>query len=192
MGGRIVRGLVPAVLAVLVTVGVVGAVVPESPPSTKVLLTITVAPTTASIAAGDTQQFTATGHYSDGSTQDLTSSATWASTLTSVATVSSSGLRHRSEHRDHHHHRHLGAHRGHGGPGRHPDRRRSVDHHARCWAARNGGRDRRHQRTGRPEGQGQVSEWVEMGPAVHNDRVLPGYVRMQRNHPEPKACWCIG
>ncbi len=30
-----------------------------------VLVSITVAPTTASIAAGDTQQFTATGHYSD-------------------------------------------------------------------------------------------------------------------------------
>jgi uncharacterized protein YjdB len=57
-----------------------------------ILVAITVAPTAASIAAGDTQQFTATGHYSDLSTQDLTSSVTWSSSLTSFATVSSSGL----------------------------------------------------------------------------------------------------
>jgi len=34
---------------------------------------------------------TATGHYSDGSTKDLTSSATWTSTNSGVATVNSSG-----------------------------------------------------------------------------------------------------
>ena len=69
-----------------------------------VLVGITVTPTTASIAAGDTQQFTATGHYSDGSTANLTASVTWSSTLTSVATVSSTGPGHRSGHRGHHHH----------------------------------------------------------------------------------------
>src|SRR6202043_2853191 len=63
------------------------AVLTVTPP---VLLTITVAPLTASIAAGNTQQFTATGHYSDLSTQNLTNSATWSSSLTSVATISTS------------------------------------------------------------------------------------------------------
>ncbi len=53
-----------------------------------VLVAITVSPTIASIAAGNTQQFTATGHYSDLSTQDLTSSVTWSSSLTSFATIS--------------------------------------------------------------------------------------------------------
>jgi hypothetical protein len=53
-----------------------------------VLVGITVSPTTASVAAGDTQQFTATGVYSDLSTADLTDSVTWSSSLHSAATVS--------------------------------------------------------------------------------------------------------
>jgi uncharacterized protein YjdB len=57
-----------------------------------VLTSISVTPTPASVAAGDTQQFTATGIYSDGSTQNLTTTATWTSSETAVATVSSRGL----------------------------------------------------------------------------------------------------
>ncbi len=53
-----------------------------------VLLAVTVSPIAANIPAGDTEQFTATGHYSDGSTQDLTDSVTWASSDSSTATVS--------------------------------------------------------------------------------------------------------
>ena len=49
-------------------------------------------PAVASIAAGDTQQFTATGLYSDLTTQNITSSVTWSSSLTSAATMSSGGL----------------------------------------------------------------------------------------------------
>jgi|SRR5271166_6631444 len=75
----------------------------ESPPATAsaplsltvtapVLVSVGVTPTNPSIAAGKQQQFTATGTYSDGSHQDLTSSATWTSSATSVATISSSGL----------------------------------------------------------------------------------------------------
>jgi uncharacterized protein YjdB len=52
-----------------------------------VLQTITVTPSTAAIAVGQTQQFTATGFYNDGSQQNLTASATWNSSKTSVATV---------------------------------------------------------------------------------------------------------
>jgi len=52
------------------------------------LTSITVSPSSASISAGSTQQFTAMGIYSDNSTQDLTSTATWSSSATSVATVS--------------------------------------------------------------------------------------------------------
>lgn len=43
------------------------------------LTSITVAPTTLSLALGLTAQLTATGHYTDGTTQDLTSQATWVS-----------------------------------------------------------------------------------------------------------------
>ena len=45
-------------------------------------------PTNPSVALGLTQQFTATGTYSDGTTQDLTSQVTWSTSDTSVATVS--------------------------------------------------------------------------------------------------------
>src|SRR5208337_263875 len=38
-----------------------------------------------------TQQFTATGNYSDGSTKDLTASVTWSSSATSIATITSGG-----------------------------------------------------------------------------------------------------
>jgi hypothetical protein len=61
-------------------------------PGQPVLLSIAVTPTNPSIAIGGQQQFTATGTYSDGSHQDLTNSATWTSSVPSVATISSTGL----------------------------------------------------------------------------------------------------
>ena len=45
------------------------------------LTTITVTPANPNILAGATQSFTATGTYSDGSTQDVTSQATWTSSI---------------------------------------------------------------------------------------------------------------
>ena len=57
-----------------------------------VLTSIAVTPVNPVIAVGSPQQFTATGTYSDGSHQDLTNSATWTSSIPSVATISSSGL----------------------------------------------------------------------------------------------------
>ena len=56
------------------------------------LQSIAVTPANPSIAKGLTQQFTATGTYSDGSTQNLTTQVTWASATTSVATITSGGL----------------------------------------------------------------------------------------------------
>jgi uncharacterized protein YjdB len=46
----------------------------------------------ASLAVGSTQQFTATGTYSDKSLADITSKVTWSSSDTSIATISSTGL----------------------------------------------------------------------------------------------------
>ena len=57
-----------------------------------VLVSLVVTPATPSLALGTKQQFTATGAYSDGSAQDLTSAATWSSDTPSTATVSSAGL----------------------------------------------------------------------------------------------------
>ena len=57
------------------------------------LTSIAVSPATSTIEeAGSTQQFTATGTYSDGSTQDLSSQVSWTSSNTAVATVNESGL----------------------------------------------------------------------------------------------------
>ncbi len=56
------------------------------------LKSIDITPSGPSVPLGETQQLTATGHYRDGSTQDITASVTWSSSNTNVATVSGSGL----------------------------------------------------------------------------------------------------
>jgi len=56
------------------------------------LSSIAVTPAIFSIAPGGTMQLKATGTYSDGSTQNLTSSVLWNSASNAVATVSASGL----------------------------------------------------------------------------------------------------
>jgi len=57
-----------------------------------VLTSITVMPATPTILAGGTQQFAATGIYSDGSTSDLTGQVSWTSDSTAVATIDAGGL----------------------------------------------------------------------------------------------------
>ena len=64
-----------------------------SPPAaltvtTAVLQSITFTPANPSIALGKSQPFIATGHYSGNTTQDITSSVTWHSSNTSIATIS--------------------------------------------------------------------------------------------------------
>src|SRR5439155_348645 len=56
------------------------------------LVSIAVSPSSASIAKGLTQSFTATGTYTDSSTQDLTGSATWHSSDGAVASINASGV----------------------------------------------------------------------------------------------------
>lgn len=72
----------------------------EGVSSNSVTLTVTSAPTLTSIAITPTtpttmrrkatQQYTATGTYSDSTTADITSSVTWSSSSTSVATIGAS------------------------------------------------------------------------------------------------------
>ena len=57
-------------------------------PATKTLVSLALSPINPSISKGAVQQFTATGTYSDNSTQDVTISAAWTSSITSVATIS--------------------------------------------------------------------------------------------------------
>ena len=63
----------------------------ESTPSLT-LQSIAVSPGNASVEEGQTQQFTAMGTYSDSSTQDMTTAASWSSSNTAVATVDGLGL----------------------------------------------------------------------------------------------------
>ena len=60
--------------------------------SAPALLSIALTPANPSIAIGMSQQLTATGTYTNGSTQDLTGTAAWTSTLSKVASVSNSGV----------------------------------------------------------------------------------------------------
>ena len=57
-----------------------------------VLVSLAITPANPSIAAGQTQQFTATGTFTDQTTQNLTSSVTWSSATTTVATIDTAGL----------------------------------------------------------------------------------------------------
>src|SRR4029077_16547266 len=56
------------------------------------LASIAVSAAANSTPAGTTDQFTATGTFSDGTTKDLTSSVTWTSSNPSLATINASGL----------------------------------------------------------------------------------------------------
>ena len=56
------------------------------------LVSVAVTPANASVVAGKTQQYTATGTYTDNSTQDLTGTVSWTSSKTAVATVAAGGI----------------------------------------------------------------------------------------------------
>src|ERR1700722_1855071 len=88
-GGRLLR-VAARVLPVALLVGVFGASQADTAGALgpAILLSVSVSPAVTSIAQGATQQFTATGHYSDLSSKDLTTSVTWSSSAASTATVS--------------------------------------------------------------------------------------------------------
>jgi Flp pilus assembly secretin CpaC len=54
------------------------------------LQSIAIAPLSATVTAGITQQWTATGTFSDGTIQDVTASVRWSSSSTNVATIGAS------------------------------------------------------------------------------------------------------
>ena len=60
--------------------------------SAATLATITLVPADAQMPLGTKQQFTATGTFTDQTTQDLSTQVTWASTDTDVATIDVAGL----------------------------------------------------------------------------------------------------
>ena len=56
------------------------------------LVTLRLTPPSPTIAAGQTAPFTALGTYPDGSTQDLTGTATWMSSDAAIATIAAGGI----------------------------------------------------------------------------------------------------
>ncbi len=72
--------------------GVSGSATLTVPAPVKTLSSIALTPGSATLAIGATQQFAATGTYSDGSTADVSTTVSWTSSSATVATVSSTGL----------------------------------------------------------------------------------------------------
>jgi uncharacterized protein YjdB len=75
----------------------IGIALPIAGCSNPLAVSISVAPTSQSVAVGQNAQFTALGVYGHGSnhpstTQDITNSATWTSSVPGVATINSSGV----------------------------------------------------------------------------------------------------
>lgn len=60
-------------------------------PGANTITALAVAPTSATVQPGTTQQYTATATYGDNTTADVTSQVTWSTNPTSVATITSSG-----------------------------------------------------------------------------------------------------
>jgi hypothetical protein len=85
-GFRVVAGFLPLIVVagVLSTAGADPAHA-LGPPT---LTSIALSPASASIAKGQTQQFTALGHFSDGSSQDVTNIVTWSSSQGLLAALS--------------------------------------------------------------------------------------------------------
>jgi hypothetical protein len=86
-----VTGVAPGSATVTaVFAGVVGTTTVNTTNAT--LITITITPANPSIALGASQQFTATGQFSDGSSLNLTRQVTWSSSDVGIAVISTSGL----------------------------------------------------------------------------------------------------
>jgi type II secretory pathway component GspD/PulD (secretin)/uncharacterized protein YjdB len=92
-GTGLARGLVAGTTQITATLGTVASGSIPLKITTATLKSIAVAPATPSIGLNATQQFSATGTYSDGTTQDISGNVLWTSSNTSAATINaSSGL----------------------------------------------------------------------------------------------------
>lgn len=85
----IIRALSAALFAAIVCCAA-GSAAAQTSPGPR-LVSVTVTPTNPSLTVGATEQFTATGKLSNGTTRNLTSSATWTSSSAGIASVQSAG-----------------------------------------------------------------------------------------------------
>jgi len=87
----VVIGVAPGTSTITATfAGVVGSTTLTVTTATLTMITVTPAP--ASIALGASQQFTATGHFSDGTSFNMTSQVAWSSSSVNVAAITTGGL----------------------------------------------------------------------------------------------------
>ncbi len=93
--GGLATGVAAGATVITATSGLLSGIATltvTAPVKPAVLLSVTVAPASASIGVGTTRQFAATGTYDDGTTKDLTATATWLTSVPATATVSTTGL----------------------------------------------------------------------------------------------------
>ena len=62
------------------------------PPPAPALQSLAVTPAGETIALGENQQYTATGSFANGSSQNITANVTWVSSNSSIATINAAGL----------------------------------------------------------------------------------------------------
>src|SRR5262249_56975190 len=70
-----------------------GSSSPPPPPKKPTLQSISVSPVNVQLFLGTSQQFTATGKLTDGSTQDLTQTATWSTNDSTIMLLNNSAGR---------------------------------------------------------------------------------------------------
>ncbi len=91
LGAGLATGVEEGVTEITATIGTVVAsttlTVTKAP-----LTSITLTPAAVLVGIGGTQQMTATGHYADGSSDDITQTVTWATGAQTTATVDATGL----------------------------------------------------------------------------------------------------
>jgi RHS repeat-associated protein len=86
----LVTGVTPGTTTITATLGsfTASSTVTVNP----LFQSIAVAPATATVVLGGQQPFTATGTYSDGSTKNLTSSVTWTTSDSALASIDATGM----------------------------------------------------------------------------------------------------
>lgn len=89
--GGLATGVSPGSSTITATLGSVSGTATGTV-NAVVLNSITVTPSAASVAIGQTQSFTANGVFSDGSSTDMTDSVSWSSSATNLATVNATGI----------------------------------------------------------------------------------------------------
>lgn len=88
----VVTGVAAGTVTITATVNGQGSATTTLTVSNATVQSITVNPPNPTVGLGSAQQFTASGTFSDGSTQDISSVVTWSSSTPTVAVINQTGL----------------------------------------------------------------------------------------------------